>query len=358
MEQLDLKIMRGAPEGFLDIDPRQITDLLSQPSILHLKAGRSGPAAERPLFVSILLHGNEISGLKIVQRVLKKLANQPPPSDLIIFAGNPLACARGERHLAGQPDFNRIWSGGDSKEHGLARAVLKYAKEQKIRAAIDIHNNSGRNPLYSCISAKGGEFVRLAQAFSENVVYFTKPDTVLSRAFSDIAPSVVIECGLSGDGRGVSRGAEFLENIWLKGGLWKEARIKPAHVYRAFAKLCIGPEASLSFSAELPAALSKGESLRLRDSFDELNFQRLREGAVLGVFGPEAEGEGRRAAAIRLIDESGRDIFCRFFSSSGGLLTVKSPFIPSMFTKNIKTAKTDCLGYAMKKIPMKDFLSK
>ncbi len=389
----DLKILRSAPEGFLDIAPRQITDIISRPSILHLKGGGSGPAAERPLFVSILLHGNEVSGLKIVQRVLKKLGNQPLPSDLIIFAGNPQACARGERFAAGQPDFNRIWGAGDSKEHGMARAVLRYARGQNIRAAIDIHNNSGKNPLYSCISAKGGDFVRLAQAFSENVVYFTKPDTVLSKAFSDTAPSVVIECGISGEARGVRRGAEFLESVWLKGGLWKEARIRPAHVYRAFAKLCLGPEAEVSFSADLEAALLKGAGLRLRDDFDELNFQRLREGAVLGAFGLEERPRGRpseqeqpqgrpseqeqpqgqpseqeqpqgcpdkharRASLIKLIDSRGRDIFDQFFSLAGRRLTVKSPLIPSMFTKNIKIAKTDCLGYAMKKIPIKDFLS-
>ena len=438
---MSLKIIDSLPKGFLDAEPAEITKIISQPSIIHLRRGAfkgarlkqgflkspGGRGAEkaRPLFVSMLLHGNEFSGLKILQRVLKNQGAGPegwnPPEDLIVFAGNPQACAKGERRLKGQPDFNRIWSGGDSKEHGMARDVLQYARESNIRAAIDIHNNSGRNPLYGCFSGRGAEFVRLAQAFSENAVYFVKPDSVLSKAFSEIAPSVVIECGLPGSAPGIGAGSKFLEKIWLGGGAWRRGEIKISHIYHTFAKLCLEPDANVSFSGKFSPALSrdlsrdlsqnpaqnlsgnfpqglsrdlsgalspslKGDGssasgpkdsraeplaessagplsrqrrgggfgqaadLILAEDFEALNFRQIPAGAVLGKVG--------RPGKIRLIDERGGDIFDQVFSVSGSDLTVKSSFIPSMFTKNIKIAKSDCLGYAMRKIPLKDFLEK
>ena len=354
-----LNIIRHIPRGFWETCPENITDIISRPTIIHLKGKK--PA---PLFVSLLLHGNEISGWIILQTLLKKYQNKPLPRDLTAFVGNPKACAKGVRRLAEQPDFNRIWKGGDLKEHLMAQSVLRYVREHKIYSAVDIHNNTGQNPLYGCISRKGEEFVRLARGFSDNIVYFTQPDSVLSLNLSETAPAVVIECGAPGDPEGVRTGVQFIESLLSEKEKWKKTPVNIPYIYSTLARLQVNRGNEISF---VPPALmketlpgktkskyaGKGDpqnTLLITDKLDQFNFSRVPAGAVWGK-------TSAASRPIKLIDGTGRDIFDRFFSLAGKNWTVKTPFVPSMLTKNIPVAKSDCLGYIMEKVPVKDFLA-
>ena len=168
-----LKIINHLPEGFLEIKPKEITRLIEGPTLIHLKGEK-----DEPFFISILLHGNEFSGLIVLQKVLKKYCPGTLPRSLIIFVANPKSCEKGLRHLRDQPDFNRIWKGSNSSYvETLVKPVLQYAKNQKVRGAIDIHNNTGRSPIYACVSEKKEEFIKLAQTFSE--ILFISPNRTL-----------------------------------------------------------------------------------------------------------------------------------------------------------------------------------
>ena len=61
-----LQIINHIPEGFLSIKPKEITKLIDRPTLIHLKG-----EVNKPFFISILLHGNEFSGLIILQKILK-----------------------------------------------------------------------------------------------------------------------------------------------------------------------------------------------------------------------------------------------------------------------------------------------
>lgn len=328
-----LKIIDHIPEGFLDIKPREITKIISSPTLLHLKGEK-----DQPFFISIILHGNEYSGLIILQKILKKYRNTVLPRSLIIFIGNPKACAQGVRHLKDQHDLNRIWKSGSPYEEFLTKPVLEYAKNRKVQAAIDIHNNTGRNPVYACINKKEEECVKLAQTFSKNIVYFTKPDSVLSIALSNICPAIVIECGLPGHTQGIAAGTHFIESILDKEEKWKKNKIKSFPVYHTFATLRIAPEATICFH---PQPSLKEKHMCFIDHLDELNFQQLKPGTFLGKISDPTQ--------LKLIDKNSSNIFNQFFSIRENSLTVKSSFIPGMLTKNIQIAKSDCLGYIMKK---------
>lgn len=337
-----LKIIHNIPEGFLRVTPKEITKVIDSPSIIHLKGEKKAA-----LFLSILLHGNETSGLSILQRVLKKYHSQILPRDLIIFVGNPQAVALGVRHLKGQPDFNRIWNREVIARYSIAKDLITYIKEQEVYAAIDIHNNSGENPLYSCINNKNEEFIKLAQSFSKNIVYFNQPDSVLSMALSRFFPSVVIECGLPDSSQGIATGIQFVQSILDKNEQWKIRDSKIEFIYQTYARLCIDSASSLSFhsSPTLQGKVSGKGHVCLIDQFDKLNFKKLEAGQVLGKVGGPVK--------ITLINYKGVDIFNQFFSFVEEDMLVKSPFIPSMFTKNIDIAKSDCLGYIMSKIKLK-----
>lgn len=335
-----LQILKHIPEGFLNIKPRDIINLISSPAILHLKGKE-----DAPLFISLLLHGNEFSGLIILQEILKKYEKELPRS-LVIFIGNPRACAQGVRHLEDQPDFNRIWGKEHSSRYPLTESVLKYVREKKVYAAVDIHNNTGENPLYACISKKDLNFIKLAQNFSENIVYFTRPHSVLSKALSLIAPSLVIECGLPGYSQGITAGVQFIERLLSSEEPWKKEEIKIPYIYSTHATLLVDSDSEIFFESQL--VLKKGQ-LCLWDQIDQLNLKEVSVGTVLGKVCD--------SNPFRLIDNRGRDIFNQFFSIINGNWIVKTSFIPSMFTKDTRVAKSDCLGYVMKKNPITDFLN-
>ena len=78
-----LAILESLPDGFLDCVARDLHLVLDGPTLIEL-AGKRGP----PLFVSILQHGNEDSGLGAIQRVLKRYQNGPLPRSLMLLIGN------------------------------------------------------------------------------------------------------------------------------------------------------------------------------------------------------------------------------------------------------------------------------
>ena len=62
-------------------------------------------------------------------------------------------------------------------------------------ANIDIHNNTGNNPHYACITSLNDRYLHLARLFSRTIVHFKKPVGVQAAALAAICPAVTIECG-------------------------------------------------------------------------------------------------------------------------------------------------------------------
>ena len=333
----ELKIIDFLPGGFLEVSPKKMTKLIGVPTLISLKGEK-----DSPLFISIILHGNEFSGLIILQEILKKYQNRGLPQSLIIFVANPRACEQGLRHLKDQQDFNRIWKEGSFYDDFLTRPLLQYIKDQNIEYAIDIHNNSGRNPVYACITEKEEPFFSLAQLFSKNIVYFTQPDSVLSMALSKICPTVVIECGLPGSFEGISSGVRFIESLLDPEEQWKNHKIRKPFVYHTCATIHISSEALVEFRS--PPILAENHHLCFIEQLEELNFKPLEKGTVLAKISHPQH--------IKLIDKKGQDAFHQFFSIVQKDLIVKSSFIPCMLTKDIQIAKNDCLGYVMQKISL------
>ena len=135
MDTLDLTLdeRHDLPDELLRINAREIRKLFPDPCLIELK-GRSAET----VFVSVLLHGNETTGFSVLQRLARWMRSHPLPRTMLVFIGNVRAAEAGLRHLAGQPDYNRIWNGGDSAEHALANRVLEKLAGRKLFAAIDI----------------------------------------------------------------------------------------------------------------------------------------------------------------------------------------------------------------------------
>jgi len=97
---LSLKEITQLPDWILSAKPEQLHKILGGPTLLHLPGKKS-----QPLFISVLLHGNEPTGFLALQRLLQYYQGKLLPRAISIFFGNTQAAEVGLRHLDNQPDY-------------------------------------------------------------------------------------------------------------------------------------------------------------------------------------------------------------------------------------------------------------
>ena len=328
-----LRELDHIPEGLPDLPASQLHKVLDGPTLIHLSGRRP-----EPLFVSALLHGNEDSSWEAVRALLIKYRQDKLPRSLSLFIGNVAAARYGVRHLDDQPDYNRIWSGGDSAEHRMAAEVIKIMRGRNIFASIDIHNNTGLNPHYACINVLEHRFLHLATLFSRTVIYFIKPAEVQSLAFSRLCPAVTVECGKPGQRHGTEHALDFIEGA-LHLDHFPEHRLSP-HDYELFhtvATVKVPDEVAFSFTN------SAADLLFLSD-IEQYNFREL------PLFTPLArlKNPGGRLEAW---NEEGDEVTDRFFETIDNRLCTRLPVMPSMLTMDEEVIRQDCLCYLMERIP-------
>lgn len=325
--------LNAMPDGLLSLPANRLHEMLNGPTLIHLP-GRH----PEPLFVSVLLHGNEDTGWEAMRELLYDYQEKGLPRALSLFIGNVAAAKEGVRHLEGQPDYNRIWKGGDSEEHRMAQQVLAIMREQGVFASIDIHNNTGLNPHYACINVLEQNYLQLATLFSRTVVYFIKPDAVQSLAFSRLCPAVTIECGKVGEMRSTEHARHFVEGA-LHLAHFPEHPLPATEyeLYHTVATVKVPSGIDFSFSDE-------SVDLRFPDDLDHLNFRELPAGTrIAWVSGSEIR--------LEAWNEAGEDVFHHYFVEENGSLAFRLPVMPSMLTLNEDVIRQDCLCYLMERLP-------
>lgn len=338
------------PDELLTVPAVLIKRVLPVPTLIHIE-GR----ATAPVFVSVLLHGDEDVGLKAVQQVVANYRTTTLPRSLSIFVGNVDAAEATVRFLPHQADFNRVWPGSElheSWEHRLMRRVVEAMLDRRVAASIDLHNNSGRNPYYACICSLNAEHLQLASLFSRRILYFQRPKGVQTQAFAQFCPAITCECGPIGDLGGARAAAELLERTLelSQTGSTNYAHLcefrhllppasSDAELYHTIATWRIMPAASLSFTKKNPA------DVLLRPDLDLLNFVELEAGEALGELArPLLE-------CVEVRDESGRLVTTEFLKWSNGQLQLTRNVLPSMFTINMNAIRQDCVGYFTERYP-------
>ena len=326
----------GLPAGLTEIAPEKLYTILPGPSLVHLDGKRSNP-----LFVSVLLHGNEPTGFLAVQALLREFRSRALPRSISIFFGNVLAAKENLRRLDTQPDFNRIWPGTDQPESdatALAASVVDQMVRRKVFASIDIHNNTGLNPHYACVNVYNNRYFQLARLFGRLVVYFIRPRGVLSAAFGRHCPSVTLECGKPGQKHGVSHALEYLNScVHLNEIPDDPLPAGDLDLFHSIAQVTVPERISFDFN---PGTVD----LELSADIDHLNFTEIPSGTVIGKI--------RSNGNIPLIarDENGADVTSRYFRAENGEIVLNKAIMPSMFTLDHNVIRQDCLGYIMERI--------
>jgi len=328
------------PAGLLATDSRDLARALGGPTLIHLPGGR-----QPPLFVSVLLHGNETVGWDAVRALLSeriaRFGEPRLPRGLSLFIGNVAAAAQGLRHLPGQPDYNRIWPGGElpqCAETQLAATVLARMTERGVFAGIDLHNNTGANPHYACVDRLDSRSLQLATLFARTVVYFTGPTGVQSLAFADLCPTVTLECGKVGEAAGVAR-ARALVDAALHLAAITDHPVAPQDIdlFHTVARMLVPPDLSLGFP---PAAAD----LVLDPDLERFNFRELPRGTAFARLRHPDLGVG-----LQVLDEGGRDVASRYFHHEDGEVRLRRPVMPAMLTHDLTIIRQDCLGYLLER---------
>lgn len=325
-----LTVLRNLPEGLLECAPRDLPRILSGPALIHLP-GRS----ERPLFVSILLHGNETTGLLAMQRVLRYYRGRALPRPLWLFIGNVQAAGVGKRLLPGQPDYNRIWLRGEGPEHDMTCEVVDRVKASNPVACIDVHNNTGRNPMYTVVARHERDHLSLASRFSKTVVYATSPDNTCSAAFSQVCPSVAVESGLPGQPEGVDAVVRYVS----------DSLELPDPIHHVDFDIDLFHTVAVVKLARSCTCGAAGEDvdLQLNPDIERYNFKEIPPGTRLARI---------RAGKRDCVDVQPfeRATTGSWLQVQDGELTVARTLMPAMLTSDPDIVKWDCLCYIMERL--------
>lgn len=320
------------PEGFLTATPESLHRTVPRPAIIRLP-GRRQPAVA----VVLLLHGNEPVGLQAVQRLLHSYAARTLPRALTLVVGNVRAAALNQRHLDDQPDFNRVWPGTEqpgSPEGLMFDRIIEHLREDSLFAAIDLHNNTGRNPHYACVNFLGGDFLNLAALFGRTVVYFTRPRGVASMALASLAPAVTLECGHPGDEAGIRHAMEFIDAVLhLSEFPGHPPDPRSINVFHTVAQVRVRPG--------LRVGLATDADVVLAPDLDRMNFRILPSGT------PLVRQTRANMNPLVAIDEHGNDVTPHYLREDGLDIRLHRPMMPSMLTLDTRVIAQDCLCYLM-----------
>lgn len=332
-----LKVWDQIPEGFVNAGAEDLHKLLGGPSLIHIPGRR-----EAPLFLSVMQHGDELAGLHAVQSLLAKYQDRELPRALSIFVGNVEAAEYEVRMLASQPDYNRIWPGsqsGPSPEHAMMQQVVDEMAQRNVFASLDIHNNTGINPHYSCVNRIDDRYFHLATLFARTVVYFTKPEGVQSGAFAPLCPAVTVECGLVGQTFGDVHALEYIDAC-LNLSEIPTHPVQPHDIdlFHTVAIVRVPQEAEFGFG-------DSDNDIVFESDLDHMNFRELEPGTCIGMI---REGSNVR---LRVEDNKGNEVGEEFFSYENNEIILKKHVMPSMLTVNERAIRQDCLGYLMERHP-------
>ncbi len=320
------------PDGLLECSASEIFKILQGPTLIELEGTR-----KQPLFLSVLLHGNETSGWEVTKNILARYTKAALPRSLILFIGNVEAASQDKRRLASQPDYNRIWIDGDTAEHKMIQGLLNEMANKKLFASIDIHNNTGINPHYACINHLDFRFINLARKFTRMVIYFVRPSGVQSKAFAEFCPSVTLECGQAGDEYGIQLASNFVDEILNSDEIANE-KVDDSEIdlFHTVGVIKVKNNASISFDEQ------KADITFIK-GIENLNFEEIPAGTPLASL--------RRGItdSFHMLNEDGKDISHELFELQGNSLLSKINLMPAMLTMDEKIIRQDCLCYVMER---------
>ncbi|MEE8599630.1 succinylglutamate desuccinylase/aspartoacylase family protein [Euzebya tangerina] len=329
--------------GRTDTDVLEVLD--GRPALLHLEGDEPGPHR----LISVLLHGNEDSGYRALLDWLRSGGRSLRP--LWLFIGNVRAATQngwfGDRFLDDQEDFNRVWGiePATTRMRICAAQVLDIITAQPLEGAIDIHNNTGDNPMYAIIPDPTAATRSLAALISRIGLIWGTQDNTLMQALEGVCPAVAVECGRAGVAAHVSWArraievfmqAEELRPPDTSGDGWSGPMGEGQRLLEVRFRVEVRREVAFEFAQEL----SEAHDLSITPGLDAANFGRLHAGTRVGITVPGGD------IPFVVLDDTGVDCAPAFLQVDGeGSITLTRDVIPAMMTRSAEQTRRDCLFY-------------
>ena len=305
-----LNVMRSLPEAITALPATALAAALGAPTLFDLRK-----ADRRPLFISVLLHGNEVSGWQAVRRLARELAD----ASVLLFVGNVEAARLGARTTPDGHDFNRVWDGGNAPEAALARQVTDFAAAANPYLAVDVHNNTGDNPPYAVITNTAPPTLAAARAFAPQALLTAQPQGFQTQRFARFCTAITVEVGTPADAASADRAGAFLARLLREGALPHDGA-SPLRLFETIARVWLADGAVIE-----PAA-------------QRFNFRPAPAGTAL-----------TRAGKLIAHDARGRDVSAVFLALENGVTVLKQRTPIAMYTGDAASARQDCLCYLLQR---------
>jgi predicted deacylase len=330
----DLKaLLEGSDEDIL-------VALADKPALVRIPAAST--AAPRGRLIACLMHGNEPSGFQAVVELLRR--GERFPFDLWVLIGNVRAAIQdglyAHRHLDDQEDFNRVWDVGPAttRMRRAAAGMLEELRAADLEAAIDLHNNSGRNPCYAILTQLSPEGLLLASLCADTMLHWRLRAHTLMEALATACPTVSVECGLPHLPEGTAFASAVVHRFLAAEGFAVpagEAHPKPTRMVEILHRVTVRPEVAFSFEA------SAGDAdFLIAPGLDGYNFDVLPATHTLGHIDPDA------AMPLFASDMAGNDVTDQLFRTTpDGRVIAVAVMMPVMMTTAVQQARRDCLFY-------------
>jgi len=331
------QMLSELPDGILDAQANQLHQFVNDLTLVQLKGH-----IKRPIFISILQHGNETTGWDALRVFLKQHLPKLPRTLIVLF-GNVQAAKNNVRQLEEGVDFNRCWPGIKPKHHPVAKKmaeITRFVQQQAPLASVDIHNNTGRNPHYAGVNAIKKEHINLASLFSHTIIHITSPDGIQSGAFAEFCPAITIEWGMSGTADGIEQTITFLENLCQLTDLNRIPGVREhQEVMNIFAVVKLKKEITIGIHGETTEPVD----FEIPDDLDYHNFHQLDAGTQFGRLHSD-----QTPMPLIVTDAMDHDITAQYFRIDDQQLRLNQSVMPAMITLSPEAIRLDCLCYLMR----------
>jgi hypothetical protein len=316
-------------------DEDVLVALGGKPALIRIPGTERHPRAR---LVACLLHGNEDSGFRAVTELLREAPHYP--YDLWVLIGNVRAATTegwfANRYLDDQEDFNRVWGlePPTTRMRRCAAAVLEELAEADLEAAIDLHNNTGKNPYYAITPRQEPAWLHLGAVCADIVLHWGFRAHTLMQALSEQCPAIAVECGLPGLPESAAFAADALWRYLEADDLDGVRRPREAYVMRH--RVEVRPEVPFAVGG----TLSEDLELVLTPEMDGHNFGMLLAGTEIGRV------HAGSAVPLLAMDMRGRDTTDEFFQvTPRGSVVVTQDVTPVMMATTVVQIRRDCFFY-------------
>lgn len=319
---MSLHVKTSLDPAILDLHASELHTVLDGPTLFDLTMN-----GQAPIFVAVLLHGNEISGWDAVRSVLKELLHNGQDLSMLLLVGNVLAAREGVRALDGQTDFNRIWEEENGQKFQWAEEVIERVAARKPWFALDLHNNTCPNPHHSVITDMNPSTLSAARKFSETAIFAMQPLSILSRRCSQFCTAITLEVGIPSDPTSSDRARAYLQYLTELGGV-PATHSDDLRIYTNKVRVVV----------ENAQELDEWQVPNFTPFLSNWNFKTLDKGTEIAQL---KNGGGRLLAQ----DERLNDVTSSYLEYKDDTVCLNSDVIMSMYTDNPRIALQDCVCY-------------